>query len=162
MIYWCTLTPMRNTSRSWIRFWHACIKTIWKLTWRNAFSETRKSHTWVSHLLQKESNRARINSKPLKTLNHPPMSRPSGRSWVCATSSGLTSRTLLWSRRHCSSSQERIPAISPDRYQKRRWKLSTFCKNSSRQNQLWLSRKQTDSTPSSLMPPPERRTHQGA
>ena len=50
-----------------------------------------KNHLKIN---QKESNRARINSKPLKTLNHPPMSRPSGRSWVCATSSGLTSRTL--------------------------------------------------------------------
>ncbi len=38
--------------------------------------------------------RAKINSKPSRTPNHPPISRLSDHLWACAISSGHTSRTL--------------------------------------------------------------------
>jgi hypothetical protein len=49
----------------------------------------------VSYLsLQMESNQAKINSRLSRMPNHPQISKRFARLWVCATSSGRTSRIL--------------------------------------------------------------------
>jgi hypothetical protein len=53
----------------------ATTKITSKSTWRNAYSVTRKSGTWVSLILQTGSNQEKINSRLSRMPNHPPISK---------------------------------------------------------------------------------------
>ena len=139
--YWCSLTCIKSTYRSWIKYKHDYSRITTKSAWKNASLAKRKFHTW------KELNQGKANLELSMTQSYQQTSKPSYPLWAFEAFLQLISKTLHQLQHHSSNRSEKTLDTSLSHFWRMQEKYFSFYRSSLHQSLSWLSPNQTHSVP---------------